>query len=249
MAQFDNDRSHVIQRAMDAGLVAIVSLATKKDEFEAEIALSRKYPDYLWTSLGFHPHEAQGVEENDYSILEETIRKNPKQIIAVGEIGLDFYYNFSERKIQEDVLRNQIRLAKIVNLPVIIHCRNAYSEIIQLLHSEDVEWNRILFHCFSGSFKEALELIERGAYLAFGGTVTFKKNEKGQKIAASIPINQLFIETDSPYLTPVPYRGKRNEPSYVPFVYEKVAELKHIPVPELSKALYDNFHHFFHITA
>jgi TatD DNase family protein len=241
--EFDADRAQVIQRALDAGVSTIMNVGTgdpHSGALERAVELADKHPG-IYTAIGIHPHDARlyddPAEQKIFALMKTTSR-----VIAWGEIGLDFHYDNSPRDVQMDVFRRQLRSARVAGLPVIIHTRDAEEETIAILKAE---WDGSklpgIMHCFSGTSQLAGEVLELGFLISFSGIVTFKKAEDLRSIARDVPSDRLLIETDCPYLTPVPYRGKRNEPAYVVEVARCLAELRGMELEEVGKITTANF--------
>ena len=245
--EFDADREEVIQRAHAAGVSAILNVGTgdpNSDAFERAIELG-KSNESIYTAIGTHPHDARfyndAAEERTKSLIERGER-----VVAWGEIGLDFHYDNSPRDVQIAVFKRQLHAARDLNLPVIIHTREAEAETIDILKSDyDGANRRGVFHCFSGTEALARRAIELGFMISFSGIVTFKKAEELRNIARQVPLDHLLIETDCPYLTPVPHRGKRNEPAYVVEVARCLAGLHGLEIEELAHVTTENFMRFF----
>jgi len=194
-----------------------------------------------YATVGFHPHSAKLFNEAGYDELI-TLAQQPK-VVAIGEIGLDYYYDNSPREQQKYAFRRQMALAKELDLPVVIHSRDATKDTIDIIKEfPDV---RCLLHCYSGSLETAREYLAMGHYISIAGPVTFKNASRLQEVAKNIPLDRLLIETDCPYLAPVPMRGKQNEPAYVKYVAEKLAELQHVSFEELVKQTMENTIKFF----
>ncbi|MBC8029406.1 MAG: TatD family hydrolase [Pyrinomonadaceae bacterium] len=241
--EFEADREQVIQRARDAGVSAILNVGTGDPHsgvLERAVELAESNPD-IYAAVGTHPHDARLFDER----AEERICKlatDSRKVIAWGEIGLDFHYDNSPREVQIDVFQWQLRLARELSLPVIIHTREAETETAEILKSH---WGGSnlpgIMHCFSGSADLAEKAIELGFSISFSGIVTFKKADELRAVAKQVPLNRLLIETDCPYLTPIPFRGKRNEPAYVVEVARCLAELRGVELAEMAKITTNNF--------
>lgn len=249
--QFDADRAAVIARARDAGVEIMLEIAGSdigQGSLEPGLRLAEEY-DFIYAAVGLHPHEASifdaGLEER---LLAATA--HPK-VVGWGEIGLDYHYDHSPREIQRTVFRRQLELARQCGLPVIIHTREAEDETIGILGESwaDEEARRIggVFHCFSGSAGLAAAALSLGFHLSFSGVVTFKTAGELREIAACAPLDRLLIETDCPYLAPVPHRGRRNEPAFVRATATLLAELRGIEVEELGAATSANFRRLFRL--
>ena len=245
---FDNDREEVIERAHAAGVSVILNVGTgdpHSGALERAVELGKTHEN-IYTAIGTHPHDARLYD----AAAEEKIKNliNNERVIAWGEIGLDFHYDNSPRDVQIDVFKRQLRAARECNLPVVIHTREAEAETIDILKSDyGGAQRRGVFHCFSGSMELAQHALEIGFMLSFSGIVTFKKAEELRAIAKQVPLDRLLIETDCPYLTPIPYRGKRNEPAYVVEVARCLAGLHGVELEEMARITTDNFNRFFEI--
>ena len=245
--EFDADREEVIERAHAAGVSAILNVGTgdpHSGAFERAIELGKSH-ESIYTAIGTHPHDARfyndEAEERTKSLIQ-----GGERVVAWGEIGLDFHYDNSPREVQVAVFKRQLRAAGDLNLPVIIHTREAETETIEILKSDyDGADRRGVFHCFSGSEDLARRALEVGFMISFSGIVTFKKADELRNIARLVPLDRLLIETDCPYLTPVPYRGKRNEPAYVVEVARCLAGLHGLEIEQLAHVTTENFMRFF----
>lgn len=235
--KFDNDRKEVIKRARESGLEKIINIGYNKETILTTLDLINQH-DFIYGAIGWHPNNAHEMAEEDFDWLKE-LSKHPK-IVAIGEIGLDYYWDFAPKDVQQEIFRKQIKLAKELNLPIIIHNRDAHQDVFNILNSEGVNQVGGIMHSFSGSVEMALKSIDMGFYISFSGPVTFKNAKKPQEVAAAIPLDRILIETDSPYLTPEPFRGKRNESAYVKFIAAKIAELKGLDIEEIEQITTDN---------
>ncbi len=229
-SQFNSDRDAVIQRAKEAGITTIVNVGTSESSCRQAVSLAARYSN-IYATVGIHPHDAKDCSNETWELLSQ-LAQNPK-VVAWGEIGLDYYRDFSPRDVQRQVFIHQLELADEMGLPVVIHDRDAHGDILQIVKKHPPQAGGV-FHSYSGSWEMAKELLAIGFYLSFSGPLTFKNARHTLEVAANVPENRFVVETDCPYLTPEPYRGKRNEPSYVKEVINKIAELKAIP---LEKAL------------
>ncbi len=241
--EFDADRAEVIQRASDAGVSAILNVGTgdpHSGAFERAVDLGEKYSG-VYTAIGVHPHDARLYDDSAEQRIAELIVAS-SGVIAWGEIGLDFHYDNSPRDVQMDVFRRQLRSARAAGLPVIIHTREAEDETVEILRTE-WEGSQLsgIMHCFSGTSELAQKTVELGFLVSFSGIVTFKNAAELRSVAREVPLDRLLIETDCPFLTPVPYRGKRNEPSYVIEVARCLAELRGIALEEMAGITTTNF--------
>ncbi|MBA4537457.1 TatD family hydrolase [Bacillus aquiflavi] len=235
--QFKNDLPEVIDRALKEGVSTIVVVGFDRPTINKAIELSEAY-EFIYASVGWHPVDAIDMTEADLAWLEE-LSAHPK-VVALGEMGLDYYWDKSPKEVQKDVFRKQIRLAKKVKLPIIIHNREATSDVVDILKEEGADEVGGIMHCFSGSVETAKECMKLNFYISLGGPVTFKNAKKPKEVAAEIPLERLLIETDCPYLAPHPYRGKRNEPGYVKLVAEQIANIKNITVEDVAVATTKN---------
>ncbi len=242
--QYTEDLTEVINRALSEGVSQMVVVGFDRPTIKKAIELAEAY-DFLYASVGWHPVDAIDMTEEDLLWIEK-LAQHPK-VVALGEMGLDYYWDKSPKDIQKDVFRKQIQLARRVKLPIIIHNRDATADIIEILKQEKAEEVGGIMHCFSGSPEIALECIKMNFYISLGGPVTFKNAKQPKKVAEMVPLERLLIETDCPYLTPHPFRGKRNEPKYVKLVAEQIAEIKGITLEEVSKATTENANKVFDI--
>ncbi len=233
MPEFDADRQQVIRRAREAGLVALVTVGTDIAGCRASLALAREH-DFIYCSLGVHPHDAASWNEEVRAELAAML-DDPKAV-AVGETGLDYYRNNSPRELQRAAFRAHVQLAAEKHLPVVIHDRDAHAEILEVLRSEGVHPAGGVIHCFSGDVDMAAKCLDMGFYISIPGIVTFAKAEQLKEVVRYVPLDRLLAETDAPYLAPVPFRGKRNEPSYVTHTVAEIARLKNIAPEEAAEA-------------
>ena len=245
--EFDADREQVIQRARDAGVSAILNVGTgdpHSGALERALELAEKHAD-IYAAVGTHPHDARLFDERAEERIWKLATGSPK-VIAWGEIGLDFHYDNSPREVQIDTFQWQLRLAREISLPVIIHTREAEAETAEILQSHWAGSNLPgIMHCFSGSAELAQKAIEIGFSISFSGIVTFKKAEDLRAVAKQVPLDRLLIETDCPYLAPIPFRGKRNEPAYVAEVARCLAELRGLELEEIARITTSNFARIF----
>ncbi|MEE3955383.1 TatD family hydrolase [Peribacillus frigoritolerans] len=235
--QFNEDLEDVIERAKEAGVDNMVVVGFDRPTIIRAMELIETY-DFMYAAVGWHPVDAIDMTEEDLQWIEE-LSNHPK-VVAIGEMGLDYHWDKSPKDVQMEVFRKQIRLAKKVGLPIIIHNREATADIVNILKEEEASRVGGIMHCFSGSAETALECINMNFYISLGGPVTFKNAKKPKEVAAAVPLERLLIETDCPYLAPHPYRGKRNEPSYVKLVAEQIAEIKQLTIEEVSQATTEN---------
>ncbi|RXZ01062.1 TatD family hydrolase [Fictibacillus sp. S7] len=243
--QFEEDLEDVIQRALDEGISHIVVVGFDQPTIKGALKLADTY-DFIYAAVGWHPVDAVDMTPEDLQWIEE-LADHPK-VVAIGEMGLDYHWDKSPKDVQKRVFRQQIQLAKKVKLPIIIHNREATQDVVDILREEGAEEVGGIMHCYSGSLEVAKECMDMNFYISFGGPVTFKNAKKPKEVAKEIPIDRLLIETDCPYLSPHPLRGKRNEPSYVKYVAEAIAELREIPLEDLVKKTTENAKRLYQIS-
>ena len=237
-----NDLENILQRSKEVGIEKLLTICTTFESF-VKIKQLVKKDDIIFGTYGIHPHEAKNDKVTKKLIIDE-INANEK-IIGIGETGLDFYYNFSDKKDQIKSFEEHIKASIELKIPLIIHSRNAEDEMLEIFNEYKKHDLKILMHCFTGSKKFAESLLDLNAYFSASGIITFKNSTDLQETFKSIPLEKTLIETDSPYLAPVPNRGKKNEPSFVKFTAEKLAEIKDIPLSELVKSTTSNFNKLF----
>lgn len=225
-----------IQNAIDNKIVTIVPSSSAQDIFDTDKFI-KKYND-VYGYVGIFPEEVKDFSDKTLADMEEIIKSNPK-IIGIGEIGLDYYWDKSFKELQKEVFIKQIEFANQMNLPLNIHSREAHLDTLEILKKYNKNSTAIM-HCFSGSLEFARECIKEGIYIALGGVVTFKNAKKTKEVAKNIPLEYLLLETDDPYLAPVPFRGKENQPMYVKYVAEEIANLRRITPEEVAKTSTEN---------
>jgi TatD DNase family protein len=252
--QFDSDREDVIRRAQEAGIQALVAIGNGDGPpvLDAGIRLAEKHP-FMYATIGIHPHEASLASDDAYTEMERLAR-HPK-VIAWGEIGLDYYYDHSPRDIQQQVFTRQMNLAAAASLPIVIHCRpsnepdDAWEDCLRLIQDH---WAPHgiggILHCFTGTWPHAKRALDMGFMVSFAGNITFPKAQQIRDAAAEVPLDRMLIETDCPYLAPVPHRGKRNEPSFVRETARKLGELRGRAMEEIGELTSRNFYNFFKIS-
>lgn len=248
--EYDADRDEVIRRARDAGVVAILNVGTgdpHSGTLERAVSVAERY-DAVYAAVGVHPHDARLFDEEAERRLGQLVRQSAR-VIAWGEIGLDYHYDHSPREVQREVFARQLKLARAASLPVIIHSREADEETVEILRDE---WQDSglggVMHCFGGSVEMARSVLALGFTISFAGNVTFKKAENLREAARIVPLERLFIETDCPYLTPVPFRGRRNEPARVVEVARCLADLHALETEEIGRITSENFYRFFNLS-
>jgi len=232
MDDYDNDLEEVLDRAVAGGVSQIIAVGIDIPSSRKAIELAEKY-DFIYATIGFHPHEADKV---DVSKIDELVKlaSGAKKVVAWGEIGLDFYRNYSAIKSQVEIFELQLDRALELGLPVIIHDRDAHDEVMGIVKKRKEMNQKGVIHCFSGDYDLAMAFIDLGYYISIPGTVTYKNALITQDVAARIPVDRLLIETDAPFLSPLPHRGKRNEPLFVKHTAQKIAELRNIDFEKLA---------------
>lgn len=240
---FDTDRADTILRAREAGVRQMLNIGTNLTTSRFSVELATNHPA-IYAAVGTHPHDATEVNSESLHELKELFG-HPK-VVAIGEIGLDYFKMYQPIKIQERAFRLQLELALELNAPVIIHTRSADTETISLIKQvQPTGWNGV-FHCFPGDIPMADQVLELGFHISFTGSVTFN-NFKGLHVVRHVPLERLLLETDCPFMTPVPHRGQRNEPAYVHFVGQKIAQIKEIPFAIVARQTTENFRRLFQI--
>jgi len=251
MEQFDTDRSAMLQRARDAGIETILAIGsgTGPGSLDCAIRLAEQH-DFIYATIGIHPHEAKLASDADFEEMAQ-LAKRPR-VLAWGEIGLDYFYDHSPRDVQQLVFLKQLQLAQAVSLPVIVHCRpsdqseNAWDDCLRLLQEN---WAQShlggILHCFTGSWPHATQALDMGFMISFAGNITFPKAQQIREAARQTPLDRMLIETDSPFLAPVPHRGKRNEPTFVKEVARQIGELRGLSTDEVGLQTAKNFYRFF----
>lgn len=242
--RFEVDRHNLIESLRSNNIEMVINIGADLKTSVASVDLANKYPN-VYAAVGVHPHSAKEVNTMVMEQLKDLASNN--KVVAIGEIGLDFYYDNSPRDLQRKWFIEQLKLAKELDLPVIIHTRDAAQETFDILRNNQNGNVRGVLHCYSGSKEMALEYVKMGFHISLGGSVTFKNARVVREVAEVVPLDKLLIETDCPYLTPEPYRGKRNEPLYVKYVAEKLAEIKKISYEEFVKATNRNTKELFRI--
>jgi TatD DNase family protein len=243
--EFHDDFAAMLERAVQAGVSQIVVPGGDLESSREACELAVRY-DQIYCAVGVHPHDAMRVTDKCYTIFREMAAGNAR-VVAIGEIGLDFYRDRSPREDQERVFRRFIRMARELSLPVIVHDRDAHERTMRILRDEKAAETGGVLHCFSGDLAMARQCIEMGFFISIPGTVTFAANEPLREVVRGVQVEHLLLETDSPYLSPLPYRGKRNEPAYVRLVAERVAELKGLSVADVGRITSLNARRLFNI--
>lgn len=236
-SKFDSDRDEVIRRAYEAGVTTMVNIGFNRETIPTTMQLAEKYP-FIYAAVGWHPVDAIDMQPEDLDWIRELCAH--EKVVAIGEIGLDYYWDTSPKEVQQDVFRSQIRLAKELKKPIVIHNRDAHADIVRILQEEDAKEIGGIMHCFSGSVETAKQCLDMNFYISFGGPLTFKNARVPKEVLATVPLDKILFETDAPYLAPDPYRGKRNESAYVVYVAQAAAEIKGKSLEEISKISTDN---------
>ena len=245
VSDFDGDREAMFERARSAGVGTLLAIGNgpEVEKLGAAVPYAEQH-DWIYAAMGIHPHEAQHATDAHYVEMDRLAR-NPR-VIAWGEIGLDYHYDHSPRPIQAQVFRRQLDQARAAKRPIIIHCREAWNDCLKIL---DEHWRSSglggIFHCFAGTVEEARLGMEMGFLISFAGNVTYPKSQNLRDVAREIPLDRLLIETDSPFLAPVPHRGRRNEPAYVAEVARSIGNVRDLPADEVASAASGNFRRFF----
>lgn len=238
------DLSTIIKNAETNGIEKIIIPSVDRSSFENVIKIANSY-DEVYVALGIHPTEAQNSQNEDFDKIIELA--SHKKVVAIGECGLDYYWDKTFIEEQKEIFLKQIEIAKKLKKALIVHDRDAHKDTFEILTQNIKDEIPVIMHCFSGSLEIAKECIKKGFYIALGGVVTFKNAKKVHEIAKEIPLEYLLLETDAPYLTPEPYRGKRNEPAYVKFVAEKIAQIREIPFEDIANITTQNARKVFNI--
>lgn len=247
-ARYDADRDAVIARAREAGVETFVTIGCDLATSKSAADLAERHP-FVYAAIGVHPHEVKHIEDGWYDEFRRMA--GGKKIVAYGEIGLDYHYNHSSPKLQRERFREQVGLAKELRLPLVIHTREAQEDTIAILKEEKADEVGGVFHCFSGDAWLAKDALDLGFYLSFSGVITFQNAAMLRDIVKTVPLDRMLIETDCPYLTPAPHRGKRNEPAFVKLVADKIAEVTGLPggtgADEIGRVTSDNARRLFKI--
>jgi TatD DNase family protein len=246
--QFADDREAMLERARATGVNTLLAIGTGPgpEKLDAAIPYAERH-EWIYTSVGIHPHEAKEVTQAHLDQLA-ALAKHPK-VIAWGEIGLDYFYDHSPRDVQQSVFSEQMALAREAKLPIIIHCRAAWTDCLEMIERE---WRPSglggILHCFSSTLEDAKRGLDMGFLISFAGNSTYPKAQNLRDVAKGLPLENILIETDSPYLAPQPYRGKRNEPAYIAEVARTLATVRNLGTEEVAAATADNFRRFFRLT-
>lgn len=242
--RFDRDRDELIKSLGKNGISTVINIGADLPSSIKSVKLSEQY-DNIYAAVGVHPHSASEMDEGTIEVLKAFSSR--EKVVAIGEIGLDYYYDNSPRDVQRIWFKRQMKLAKEVNLPIVVHSREANQETFDMIKAESDGKLTGVIHCYSGSVELMKEYIKLGYYISLGGPVTFKNAKTPKEVAKVVPIDRLLVETDSPYLTPEPHRGKRNEPLYVRHVAAMIAELRGMTIEELARATSENTKRLFNL--
>ena len=243
--RFNEDREELINSLKSNGVELVLNPGACIETSKSSVELANKY-DFIYAAVGVHPHDVGDMTEDDIETLRKLDTENDK-VMAIGEIGLDYYYDNAPRDIQKQWFKRQIELANELKLPIIIHDRDAHGDTFEIIKNTKSPEIGCVLHCYSGNVELAREYIKMGCYISIPGTVTFKNNKKTVEVVREIPLEYLLIETDSPYMAPVPHRGKRNDPSLVQFVADKIAQEKGISYEEVCRVTKENAKKLFNI--
>nr|WP_066503986.1 TatD family hydrolase [Abyssisolibacter fermentans] len=243
-SRFDKDREQLIKDLGNNNIELIINPGSDVATSVKAVSLAQKHEN-IYAAIGVHPHEVEDMEDETIELLRSLSKKD--KVVAIGEIGLDYYYDNSPRELQKKWFREQIKLAKELDLPIIIHDRDAHQDTYDIIKELKDDSLRGVLHCYSGGVELAREFIKLGFYISFAGPITFKNAKVSKLVAKEIPLEKMLIETDSPYLTPHPHRGKRNEPLYVRFVAGEIAQLKGISFEEVMNITNKNARELFGI--
>ncbi|MGX7023923.1 TatD family hydrolase [Vagococcus hydrophili] len=241
---FESEIPEVIERARELGVTEMAVVGFDTPTIEKSLELSHTYED-IYSIIGWHPTEAGSYSKEIETKLQHQL-ETPK-VVALGEIGLDYYWMEDPKEVQDKIFRRQIAIAKEMNLPISIHTRDAIEDTYKILKEEKIHNIGGIMHSFSGDGEWAKRFLDLGMHISFSGVVTFKKAFEVHEAATVVPMDKLLVETDAPYLAPMPYRGKRNEPGYTRYVAEKIAELRNIPFEEVAQVTRENAHRLFRI--
>ncbi|MBO0476566.1 TatD family hydrolase [Vagococcus sp. DIV0080] len=242
--QFKDDIPEVIERAKELGVSEMAVVGFDTPTIEKSLALSHTY-EMIYSIIGWHPTEAGTYTKEVEKTLQRQLEDN--RVVALGEIGLDYYWMEDPKEVQDKVFRRQITIAKEMNLPISIHTRDAIEDTYKILKEEKIQNIGGIMHSFSGDEEWAKRFLDLGMHISFSGVVTFKKAFEVHEAAKIVPLDKLLVETDAPYLAPMPYRGKRNEPGYTKYVVDRLSELRNIPVEEIARVTRENAHRLFRI--
>ncbi len=243
-SRYEEGAEEVIARAKEAGVERVTNIGYDLPSSRRSVDLARNH-DNIYAAIGIHPHDVKGICDQDYEELRALAEE--KKVIGWGEIGLDYYRDLSPREEQKTAFIRQIELANLCGLPIIIHNRDAHQDVLEIVKSHPPKWGGV-FHCYSGSWEMARILLDLGFYLSFAGPLTYKNNRQTVEVATNVPLDRFVVETDSPYLTPEPRRGKRNEPAYVIEVVKRISELRGLAPEEVARMAWSNGEQLFRLS-
>lgn len=248
--EFEPDMDELIDRARTAGVERVALVGVNPDDVDRAVGVAGRYPGLCYVIAGLHPHEATAWNDDLRERLRSQMMANREAVVAVGEMGLDYHYDFAPRDVQKAAFRGQLELARELDLPISIHCREAYDDCLALLtdfypKGDTTDECKGVLHCYFGTAEQAVKCNELGFMLGIGGASTFKKADELHRVIAEVPLEYLVLETDAPYMAPVPFRGKRNEPAYLTHVTARIAELKSISAEEVVRATTANAQRLF----
>jgi TatD DNase family protein len=235
--EFNKDRESLFKRFRENNIGYVMNIGSDMRSSRVSIELAKKYP-FIYAAVGVHPHEVRDMKEDDLEILIHYAAY--EKVVAIGEIGLDYHYDYSPRSIQKLWFREQLRLAKELELPVIIHSREASQDTFDLIMEAELGEQKGVIHCYSGSAEMALEYVKQGFYIGVGGVLTFKNARRLIETVEAIPLDKILLETDAPYLAPVPKRGQRNDSTFLVYVIEEIAKIKGISTKEVEDITFEN---------
>ena len=247
MSNYEEDLNEILARALSHGVKSIITIGIDEESSKKAIDLAKEHP-FIKATIGIHPHDVEHSDDTSFQRLKELATANKEHVVAYGEIGLDYAKQYSAPDIQKVAFQKQLQIAKDLKLPVVIHDREAHEDTLEILQKTGPFPYSGVMHCFSGDVTLAEQVIELGFYISIPGVVTFKNARSLQEVVEIIPLESIILETDGPFLTPMPWRGKRNEPSYLPYTAEKVAELKRISIEEVAKKTTRNVERLFNYT-
>jgi TatD DNase family protein len=247
MSSYKDDLSTVLEKAKSHGVHSIITIGIDEKSSMIAIELAKKH-SMVKATVGVHPHDVEQIDDFTYNRLKKLVTDNREHVVGYGEIGLDYAKQYAEPTIQKNAFHEQLLLAKELDLPIIIHDRDAHDDTLEILQQNNPFPSRGVMHCFSGDIQLAEKVMEFGFFISIPGVVTFKNGRALQEVVAKIPLDSLLLETDGPFLAPVPWRGKRNEPAYLPYTAQKVAELKGISMEEVADQTSKNVEKLFNYT-
>lgn len=234
---FDRDRQSLLDLLRDEGIDPIINISSSLDSTRRSLEIAHKY-EHIYAAIGVHPSDCDKLTEKDIEWLGSLC--SDKKVVAIGEIGLDYHYDEPDKDVQKKWFIRQIELAGDKDLPIVVHSRDAAADTIEILSRKEFDGQRGVIHCFSYSAEMAAEYVKMGYYIGVGGVVTFKNGRKLHEVVRTIPLENIVVETDAPYLSPEPYRGRRNSSAFIPYIIERIAALKELSYEDVERAVYDN---------